>query len=65
MTRLMAAALGPLGIRVSRLIPRWEDATQNKVNAIVPGLFPSQLTTDANGDFWAPMQDSIANIPKG
>ncbi|KAI9638934.1 uncharacterized protein MKK02DRAFT_35820 [Dioszegia hungarica] len=50
LTRLMAAALGPLGIRV---------------NSICPGLFPSQLTTDANGEFWAPMQDAIKNIPKG
>lgn len=67
LTRLMAAGLGPLGIRVSLALINAAQPGLSiaQVNSIVPGLFPSQLTTDPNGNFWQPMQDSIANIPKG
>jgi NAD(P)-dependent dehydrogenase (short-subunit alcohol dehydrogenase family) len=48
MTQLLAATLSPLKIRV---------------NSVVPGLFKSQLTTDANGELYGVMQDQVKNIP--
>ena len=47
LTRLMATALSPFKIRV---------------NAVVPGLFPTQLTTglkDDSGEYWPPQQKAI------
>ncbi|KAL7425128.1 hypothetical protein Q5752_000816 [Cryptotrichosporon argae] len=49
LTRLMAAGLLTYKIRV---------------NSIQPGLFPSQLTV-AGGKYFKPMEESIADIPKG
>jgi len=48
LTQMMAAAFMPMKIRV---------------NTICPGLFPSELTTDASGEFFPPMKVAINNIP--
>ena len=50
LTQLMAAALQPFGIRV---------------NSVCPGLFPSGLTLNAEGEFHQPMQEAHKVIPKG
>jgi NAD(P)-dependent dehydrogenase (short-subunit alcohol dehydrogenase family) len=50
MRGLLASAFRDLGIRV---------------NTITPGLFPSQLTTDANGELYSVMKEQEKNIPKG
>jgi NAD(P)-dependent dehydrogenase (short-subunit alcohol dehydrogenase family) len=50
LTQLMAAALQPFKIRV---------------NSICPGLFPSGLTLNAEGDYHKPMAEAHSNIPKG
>jgi NAD(P)-dependent dehydrogenase (short-subunit alcohol dehydrogenase family) len=46
----MAAALQPFGIRV---------------NSVCPGMFPSGLSLNAEGNFHAPMQEAHKVIPKG
>jgi NAD(P)-dependent dehydrogenase (short-subunit alcohol dehydrogenase family) len=48
MTQLLAATLSPFKIRV---------------NSVCPGLFKSQLTTDATGELYSVMSDQIKNIP--
>lgn len=36
-----------------------------RVNSLVPGLFASQLTTDANGKFYGVMEDQFSKIAAG
>ncbi|KAK4688548.1 hypothetical protein P7C73_g1576, partial [Tremellales sp. Uapishka_1] len=50
LTRLMAASLMPFKVRV---------------NSVIPGMFPSQLTTTPDGTFFPPQQIAIKSIPKG
>jgi NAD(P)-dependent dehydrogenase (short-subunit alcohol dehydrogenase family) len=50
LTQLMSAALQPFHIRV---------------NSICPGLFPSGLTLNGQGELWTPMKEATKIIPKG
>lgn len=51
LTRLLAASLQVAGVRV---------------NAIMPGLFKSQLTVNPeSGELWPPMQEALKRIPGG
>jgi NAD(P)-dependent dehydrogenase (short-subunit alcohol dehydrogenase family) len=61
MTRLMAAGLSPLGIRVNSVTP----GRSTKRSSLIQGLFPSELTTMSDGKFFPVMEDQMQNIPKG
>lgn len=70
LTKLMAAGLSPFGIRVNAICPGKLPFPLHVLRAGVTklrptGLFHSNLTTDAQGNLYPPMQASLANIPKG